>query len=74
MEMETLSLFGHYYRDDVMGHPEGDDHRNIRNFLFRWLAWHSIRQGRSTRKIINPLTLQTLNQKSLQLFDQGITQ
>ena len=32
-EMETLSLFGHYYRDDVMGHPEGDDHRNIRNFL-----------------------------------------
>ena len=33
-EMETLSLFGHYYRDDVMGHPEGNDHKNIRNFLY----------------------------------------
>ena len=38
-EMETLSLFGHYYRDDVMGHPEGDGHRNIRNFLLDgWLG------------------------------------
>ena len=38
-EMETLSLFGHYYRDDVMGHPEGDDHRNFRNFLLDgWLG------------------------------------
>lgn len=40
-EMETLSLFGHYYRDDVMGHPEGDDHGNIRNFLLDgWLGIH----------------------------------
>jgi len=40
-EMETLSLFGHYYRDDVMGHPEGDDHSNIRNFLLDgWLGIH----------------------------------
>ena len=38
-EMETLSLFGHYYRDDVMGHPEGNDHKNIRNFLLDgWLG------------------------------------
>ena len=40
-EMETLSLFGRYYRDDVMGHPEGDDHSNIRNFLLDgWLGIH----------------------------------
>ena len=40
-EMETLSLFGHYYRDDVMGHPDGDDHSNIRNFLLDgWLGIH----------------------------------
>ncbi len=39
--METLSLFGHYYRDDVMGHPDGDDHSNIRNFLLDgWLGIH----------------------------------
>ena len=25
-EMETLSLFGRYYREDVMDHPEGDNH------------------------------------------------
>ena len=38
-EMETLSLFGRYYRDDVMGHPEGNDHENIRNFLLDgWLG------------------------------------
>ena len=38
-EMETLSLFGQYYRDDVMGHPDGDDHKNIRNFLLDgWLG------------------------------------
>lgn len=38
-EMETLALFGHYYRDDVMGNPSGQDHANIRNFLIEgWLA------------------------------------
>ena len=40
-EMETLSLFGRYYRDDVMGNPDGDDHSNIRNFLLDgWLGVH----------------------------------
>lgn len=38
-ETETLSLFGHYYRDDVMGNPAGDDHSNIRNFILDgWLG------------------------------------
>lgn len=30
---QTLSLFGQYYRTDVLQHPNGTDHLNIRNFL-----------------------------------------
>lgn len=30
---ETLNLFGNYYREDVLGSPEGTDHQNIRNFI-----------------------------------------
>ena len=38
-EMDTLQLFGQYYRDDVMGNPAGDDHANIRNFILDgWLG------------------------------------
>ena len=38
-EMETLALFGKYYRDDVLGNPGGDDHANIRNFILDgWLG------------------------------------
>lgn len=34
---ETLACFGEYYRNDVLGNPEGDDHQNIRNFIkFGW--------------------------------------
>ena len=29
----TLSCFGRYYRQDVLNHPNGNDHMNIRNFL-----------------------------------------
>jgi len=32
-EQQTLYCFGRYYRDDVLQHPEADDHPNIRNFL-----------------------------------------
>jgi len=32
-EGQTLSLFGSYYREDVLKHPDGDDHANIRNFM-----------------------------------------
>ncbi|HAS6346953.1 TPA: type III effector [Vibrio vulnificus] len=36
-EASTLACFGHYYRDDVLLHPENDDHQNIRNFIrFGW--------------------------------------
>jgi hypothetical protein len=30
---QTLQLFGDYYRKDVMLHPEGQDHQNIRQFI-----------------------------------------
>jgi len=32
-EQQTLHLFGDYYRIDVLQHPDGDDHQNIRNFM-----------------------------------------
>lgn len=30
---QTLACFGHYYRDDVLGRPDGADHANIRAFM-----------------------------------------
>ncbi|GGG49533.1 HopJ type III effector protein [Epilithonimonas arachidiradicis] len=34
---ETLSLFGDFYRTDVLKNPQGTDHQNIRNFIkFGW--------------------------------------
>lgn len=30
---QTLHCFGDYYRQDVMQHPEGSDHANIRAFM-----------------------------------------
>ncbi|MEA1847725.1 MULTISPECIES: HopJ type III effector protein [unclassified Chryseobacterium] len=30
---ETLSLFGEFYREDVLKNPNGADHQNIRNFM-----------------------------------------
>lgn len=30
---QTLACFGAYYRKDVLEHPEGSDHGNIRNFM-----------------------------------------
>lgn len=31
--VRTLQCFGHYYRDDVLKHPENSDHGNIRTFI-----------------------------------------
>lgn len=39
-EKQTLACFGQYYRDDVLGHPHGDDHANIRNFMHH--GWDGI--------------------------------
>jgi hypothetical protein len=30
---QTLSLFGDYYRTDVLQSPQGTNHQNIRNFM-----------------------------------------
>lgn len=30
---QTLNCFGHYYRDEVLNHPERSDHQNIRTFI-----------------------------------------
>ncbi len=36
-EDQTLNLFGDYYQQDVLKHPDGTDHQNIRNFIeFGW--------------------------------------
>lgn len=32
-EEQTLHCFGDYYRHDVLGNPDGNDHQNIRNFI-----------------------------------------
>ena len=37
---ETLSLFGDFYRIDVLKNPNGTDHQNIRNFME--LSWAGI--------------------------------
>lgn len=32
-EPATLACFGKYYREDVLEHPDNNDHANIRNFI-----------------------------------------
>jgi DNA-binding IscR family transcriptional regulator len=32
-ETQTLHCFAQYYREDVLQHPEGNDHANIRTFM-----------------------------------------
>ncbi|VAW82627.1 Type III effector HopPmaJ [hydrothermal vent metagenome] len=39
-KLQTLQCFGDYYRIDVLGSPEGDNHQNIRNFM--QTAWEGI--------------------------------
>ncbi len=39
-EETTLNLFGDYYRKDVLEHPEGQDHANIRQFQAN--GWNSV--------------------------------
>ncbi|NLS14817.1 HopJ type III effector protein [Vibrio sp. SM6] len=35
---QTLACFGRFYREDVLCHPEGDDHQNIRQFMLHGWA------------------------------------
>lgn len=39
-QQQTLHCFGKHYRDDVLKHPDGSDHQNIRNFIKT--GWNSI--------------------------------
>jgi hypothetical protein len=39
-KLETLNLFGNFYRDDVLTYPAGKDHGNIRNFILT--GWQGI--------------------------------
>lgn len=40
-EEHLLACFGRFYRDDVLANPDGDDHRNIRNFMaYGWGGIH----------------------------------
>lgn len=32
-KVQTLNLFGQYYRHDVLNHPDSTDHQNIRQFM-----------------------------------------
>jgi len=32
-KQQTLNLFGDFYRQDVLGDPDGTSHQNIRNFI-----------------------------------------
>ncbi len=47
-EAQTLACFGQYYRGDVLAHPEGTDHANIRTFMKE--GWRGIHFDQ------NPLT------------------
>lgn len=40
-EADTVQLFGRFYREDVLKHPEGTDHANIRRFMTD--GWAGIR-------------------------------
>lgn len=39
-EQQTLACFGIYYRNDVLQHPQNDDHQNIRQFMLN--GWSGI--------------------------------
>lgn len=40
-EADTVQLFGRFYREDVLKHPAGTDHANIRRFMTD--GWAGIR-------------------------------
>jgi len=40
-EVQTLACFGTYYRDDVLAHPDADDHQNIRQFMIN--GWSGVK-------------------------------
>lgn len=50
-KLQTLTCFGNYYFEDVLLHPEGTDHQNIRNFMkFGWDGIHFEKEPLSALK------------------------
>ena len=48
---QTLACFGDYYRIDVLQHPQGEDHQNIRNFIrYGWAGVHFEGQALTLRE------------------------
>ncbi len=41
---DTLKLFGRFYFEDVLKHPEANDHQNIRNFMQQ--GWEGVEFSR----------------------------
>ncbi len=40
-QQQTLACFGRFYREDVLLHPQGENHANIRNFMRHgWAGIH----------------------------------
>lgn len=37
-DKQTLACFGHFYREHVLGNPDGNDHANIRTFMRHGLS------------------------------------
>ena len=37
-DAQTLACFGHFYREHVLGKPDGSDHANIRTFMRHGLS------------------------------------
>ncbi len=51
-EEQTLHCFGDYYRQDVLLHPNGSDHQNIRNFMRK--GWSGIHFDSSPLTSLSP--------------------
>ena len=50
-KLQTLTCFGNYYFEEVVLHPEGIDHQNIRNFMkFGWDGIHFNKEALSDLK------------------------
>ena len=47
---QTLNCFGKYYRQDVLQHPENQDHANIRQFMKTGLGAIQFEQMALTKK------------------------
>ena len=50
-EAQTLQLFDDYYRVDVLAHPDGTDHQNIRQFMQH--GWSGISFENEALQILN---------------------